>query len=79
MAAARYCNSSEIHGVLHRVTKEEMERLNKIESGYVIGKSVRIELYKSEEKDDIIIDPNGIERQLKGLFKLSYTIHSLLS
>ena len=57
MAAARRCNEEkaeirkEIHGVLHRITKKEMETLDKSESTYVIGNKVSIELYDHDETD----------------------------
>ena len=57
MAAARKCNEektekrNEIHGVLHRIAKKEMETLDKSESTYVIGNKVRIELYDDDEID----------------------------
>ena len=49
MAAARLCDSSNIHGVLHRVSKAELDVLNKSESTYVIGKKVNIGLYRNED------------------------------
>ena len=58
MAAARKCNEErtevrkEIHGVLHRITKSEMETLDKSESTYVIGNKVSIELYDDDETDN---------------------------
>jgi len=35
MAAAEKCPGQEIHGVLHRVTKEELAKLDKIETWYI--------------------------------------------
>ena len=35
MAAARPCPGQEIHGVVHRITKEELDKLDKIETWYV--------------------------------------------
>ena len=63
MAAARVCDSSEIHGVLHRVTRAELDTLDKIESNYVVGKKVSIQLYNSEDQQNIPHDPNEEEKQ----------------
>ena len=63
MAAARMSDSSEIHGVLHRVTRAELNTLDKIESNYVIGKKVSILLYNNEKQENIPKDPNDEENQ----------------
>ena len=71
MAAARACDSSEIHGVLHRVTRAELDMLDKIESNYVIGKKVSIQLYNSEEQKNITHDPNDKEKQCHDILEKS--------
>ena len=55
-AAARKCNTNdqitvtkEIHGVLHTITKESMEKLDKIESTYVKAEEAQIKLYEEEK------------------------------
>ena len=64
MAAARRCKSSEfsiakeIHGVLHRVTRAEMDMLNKLESTYVVGERVMVEVYKDKH---LVTDREGVK------------------
>merc|ERR1712013_20207 len=45
MAAARPCLGQEIHGVVHRITKEELDKLDKIETWYVREK-VEVSAYE---------------------------------
>lgn len=63
MAAAKFCNSSSIHGVLHRVSRAELDVLNKSESTYVIGKKVVINLYKNEEQENLREDVKETPKQ----------------
>ena len=57
-AAARQCKSNirqasaEIHGVLHTITRDSMNELDKLESSYVKGKHVSIELYQYDDLDE---------------------------
>ena len=68
MAAARLCDSSNIHGVLHRVAKTELDVLNKSESTYVIGKKVIIDLYRSEEQENLSEDEKDNEKSNEARF-----------
>ena len=58
MAAARKFDASKhndrkcIHGVLHRVSRPEMDILSKSESTYVIEKNVTIETYKRKNETE---------------------------
>ena len=50
-AAARKCDTSkeeEIHGVLHTISKQTMEQLDRIESTYVKAVEVSIKLYEED-------------------------------
>jgi len=51
MAAASRCIGQEIHGVLHRITKEELVKLDKIETWYVRDK-VDVCTYNGDKSTD---------------------------
>ena len=68
MAAARKVditktkNSKCIHGVLHRVSRTEMDLLSKSESTYVIEQNVTIQTYKSNKELVEQDDSEGVEK-----------------